>query len=290
MKSAGKHYGHGLALRPEHSARPLPETLAIDWVEVLTERFFLARGGAHFAALERLRREMPVSLHGTMLSIGSAEPLRESYLRDLKDLADRVQPVWVSDHLAWSTFAAAEMDLMPLPFTEEVLEHVVERVGIVQDRLGRRILLENPSSYLAYKDSTMTEWNFLAAVAQRADCGILLDVNNIHVSAHNLGFDPLAYLDGVPSDRVFEIHVAGHHDAGDLLFDTHEGPVPGCVWGLYREAVRRFGGVSTIVEWDVGDASLEDIEAEVRRATAAEKEVQDEARRDPDGAVCAHLG
>jgi hypothetical protein len=290
LSPAAKHHGHGLALRAELYARALRDVPEIDWVEVLTERFLHARGGPHFEVLERLRREMPVSLHGTMLSIGSVEPLRDSYLHDLKALVDRVEPAWVSDHLAWSTFAGAELDLLPLPYTEEAVQHVAERVGIVQDRLRRRIMLENPSSYLAFKDSTMTEWEFLTAVAERADCGILLDVNNIHVSARNQGFDPIAYLDGVPGNRIFEIHLAGHHDAGDLIFDTHEGPIPGCVWQLYREALRRIGGVSTIVEWDVGTAELEDIVAETRRAAAVEEEVRNEPRRDPIGAICAHVG
>jgi hypothetical protein len=290
LSPAGTHYGHGLALRAEHYARTLERVPDVEWVEVLTERFFLARGGPHYEVLERLRRVMPVSLHGTMLSIGSADPLSQTYLRDLKALVERVQPAWVSDHLAWSTFAGAELDLLPLPYNEEALDHVVKRVGVVQDILKRRILLENPSSYLAYKDSTMTEWEFLRAVAEGADCGILLDVNNIHVSARNHGFDPLAYLDGVPAERVCEIHLAGHHDAGDLLFDTHEGPIPSCVWQLYREALRRFGGVSTIVEWDVGEAELEDIVAETRRAAAVEEEIRNEARGDPDSAVCAHVG
>jgi uncharacterized protein (UPF0276 family) len=290
LRSAEKHYGHGLALRTEHYARVLQQMPDIDWVELLTERFFRARGGAPFEVLERLRREMPVSLHGTNLSIGSAEPLRESYLRDLKALVDRVEPASVSDHLAWSTFAGSELDLLPLPFTEEAVRHVAERVGIVQDLLQRRILLENPSTYLAFKDSTMAEWEFLSAVAERADCGILLDVNNILVAARNQGFDPIAYLDGVPAERVYEIHLAGHRDAGDLLFDTHEGPVPSGVWQLYGEAVRRCGGVSTIVEWDMGTAALEDIVAQTHRAAAVEKEVLDEACRDTSGAGCAHLG
>jgi len=289
LNRAAKYYGHGLALRPEHYARTLQQVPEVDWVEMLTERFLQARGGPHFEVLEGLRREMPVSLHGTMLSIGSVDPLNRTYLRDLKALIERVEPAWVSDHLAWSTFAGAELDLLPLPFTEEALQHVVERVLFVQEFLQRRILLENPSSYLAFRDSTMTEWQFLRAVAERADCGILLDVNNVHVTARNLGFDPIAYLDGLPADRICQIHLAGHDDAGDLLFDTHEGPVPSCVWQLYREALRRFGGVSTIVEWDTGTVELEDIVAETRRAAAVEEEVCDEARRDPDGAVRAHV-
>ena len=262
----------------------------VDWVELLSERFLRARGGAHFEVLEKLRLEMPVALHGTTLSIGSVDPLDMTYLRELKALADKVQPAWVSDHLAWSSFGGAELDLMPLPYTEEALRHVVERVLFVQEFLQRRILLENPSSYLVFRDTTMPEWDFLAAVADRSDCGILLDVNNVYVSASNLGFEPAAYLDALPADRVCEIHLAGYRDVGDLLLDTHEGPIPSCVWQIYEEALRRFGPVSTIVEWDTAVPELEVMVGESRRAAAIEKDFLREPRPAPGGPVRPHVG
>jgi uncharacterized protein (UPF0276 family) len=285
-----RHLGHGIALRPEHYTRVFERLSEIDWVEVVSERLLWARGGAHFEVLERLRLDLPVALHGTALSIGSVDPLDMVYLRHLKALVDRVQPAWVSDHLVWSSFGGAELDLMPLPYTEESLRHVVERVLFVQEFLQRRILLENPSSYLAFRDSTIAEWDFLAAVAEQADCGILLDVNNVYVTARNQGFEPSAYLDGLSAERVCEIHLAGHRDVGDLLLDTHEGPVPSCVWRIYEDALRRFGPLSTIVEWDTAVPELEVMVGESRRAAAIEKDFVHEAGPAAVGSLCAHVG
>jgi uncharacterized protein (UPF0276 family) len=285
-----RHHGHGIALRPEHYTHALQRLHEIDWVEMVSERLLWARGGAHFEVFEKLRLEMPVSLHGTALSIGSVDSLDMTYLRDLKALVDRIQPAWVSDHLAWSSFGGAELDLMPLPYTEEALRHVVERVLFVQEFLQRRILLENPSSYLAFRDSTIAEWDFLAAVAEQADCGILLDVNNVYVTARNQGFEPSVYVNALPAGRVCEIHLAGHRDVGDLLLDTHEGPVPSCVWRIYEDALRRFGPVSTIVEWDTAVPEFEVMVGETHRAAAIEKDLCHEAGPDPGGPVRAHLG
>ena len=188
-------------------------------------------------------------LHGVSLSIGSTDPLDRAYLKQLRALAARVEPEWISDHLCWTGVAGRNLhDLMPLPYSQEALRHVARRVRAVQDLLGRRILLENVSSYVTYRSSAMTEWDFLAALAGEADCDILLDINNIYVSAFNHGFDPVEFLDGIPAARVRQIHLAGHDNCGDLIIDTHDAPVIGPVWDLYAEALRRFGAVPTMIE------------------------------------------
>lgn len=245
------YHGHGISLGPEHFQDVLEGALAVPWVEMVSERFLDARGGRRRRVLETVRRDHPVALHGTTLSIGSVDPLDAGYLDRLGALVRHVEPVWVSDHLAWSSFDGRELDLLPLPYTEECLDHVLARVAAVQDRLGSTpLLLENPASCLEFTVSEMTESEFLAAVAQRSGCGILLDVNNLVISATNQGFDPARYLAALPGDHVLEVHLAGHRDAGGLVVDTHEGPVPAEVWDLYRETVRRFGPISTILEWD----------------------------------------
>jgi uncharacterized protein (UPF0276 family) len=271
--------GHGVGLRTRHFARFGAGPSPVDWVEVVTENF-MAEGGRPLAVLETVRRDTPVALHGVSLSIGSTDPLSETYLRDLERLVARVEPAMVTDHLCWGSHRGQYLhDLLPLPYTEESLGHVAGRVAAVQDRLGRQILLENPSSYVAYRDSTMAEWEFLAELSRRADCGILLDVNNVHVSARNLGFDPLEYLDGLPPDRVGQLHLAGHADKGRWLLDAHDGPVPPPVWELYRQALRRFGRVPTLVEWDDRIPPLEDLVAQSRRAAAIEAVELRPARR-----------
>ncbi len=244
------YLGHGVGLRREHHDEVLLDAGATDWFEVISENF-MAVGGRPRAILHAVRRERPVVLHGVSLSIGTSDPLDERYLADLAALAAEIEPAWVSDHLCWTGVGGRNAhDLLPLPYTEEALAHVVERVGRVQDRLKRRIALENVSSYVAYRISEMPEWEFLAEVARRADCGILLDVNNVYVSSVNHRFDPLEYLAGVPVERVWQLHLAGHSTVGELLLDTHDHPVPDPVWRLYDEVVRRFGAVSTLVEWD----------------------------------------
>jgi hypothetical protein len=264
---------HGISLRPDHFDRVLREGLAADVVELLSEAFLSARGGARHALIERLASEMPISLHGTSLSIGSVDPLRRDYLQALGSLADRVGAAYVSDHLAWASYGGGELDLCPLPYTDEALAHVVARVDEVQDMLGRQLLLENPSSYVAFRHSTMTEWEFLANVADETGCGILLDVNNVYVCSRNHRFSALEYLAGLPAERVLQIHLAGHLDLGDIVVDTHEGPVPHPVWDIYRAAVGRFGCVPTIVEWDSGVPALDTLLAESRRAAAIEQEL-----------------
>jgi uncharacterized protein len=273
MAIAVPYLGHGVGLRPTHYPRLWNGTARVDWFEAISENFMIA-GGRPLAALERARALAPVVLHGVSLSIGSTDPLDDAYLDALRALAARYDPAWISDHLCWSSVGGRHAhDLLPLPYTEEALDHVVARVRAVQERLGRQILLENVSSYLTYSHSTISEWEFLGAVVERADCGLLLDVNNVYVSATNHGFPAATYLAGLPPDRIGQIHLAGHSDMGAYLFDTHDGPVIEAVWDLYRQAVRRFGRISTLVEWDDRVPDLEIVCAEAARARDVEAEV-----------------
>jgi len=258
--------GFGLGLRVDHYEAILSGSPHVDWFEALTENY-LVPGGKPLDNLMRIRERYPMVLHGVSMSIGSTQPLDRNYLAQLKALASRVEPHWISDHLCWTGIAGRNMhDLLPLPYTEEALANIVERVKTVQDILGRRILLENVSSYVTYRDSEVTEWDFLREVAQRADCLLLLDVNNIYVSSVNHEFDPLQYLQAIPVDRVQQIHLAGHENHGDYLIDTHDHPVPDPVWELYDAAVRRFGGVSTMIERDDNIPPLEELVSELDAA------------------------
>jgi uncharacterized protein (UPF0276 family) len=267
------HLGHGVGLRTVHYPHVLDRTARADWFEVISENFMI-KGGRPLQILEKARELAPVVLHGVSLNIGGTDPLRRDYLAELESLIRRFAPAWVSDHLCWGAIGGRfAHDLLPLPYSEEAVRHVAARIRQVQDRLGRRILIENVSSYITYSISSMPEWVFLSAVAEEADCGILLDVNNIYVSAVNHGFSPLEYLSGVPAERVGQIHLAGHSSQGDLLIDTHDHPVPTPVWRLYREAVRRFGAVSTLVEWDDQIPSFDELIAEANRAREIESEV-----------------
>ncbi len=258
--------GHGVGLRRDHFDRVLSGPTHIDWFEVISENF-MVRGGRALDVLTRVRERYPVVLHGVSLSIGSTDPLDETYLDNLADLARRVEPAWVSDHLCWTSVGGHQAhDLLPLPYTEKALDHVVRRIVRVQERLGRPIAIENVSSYVAYKHSVMPEWEFLAAVAERSGCGILLDVNNIYVSARNHGFAPGTYLEGIPPAKVWQFHLAGHSNKGDYLLDTHDHPVADPVWDLYAAALRRFGPVSTLIEWDDNIPDFERLEQESERA------------------------
>ena len=264
--------GHGVGLRREHFERVLEGPCRVDWFEVISENFMVA-GGRPLHVLERVRRERPVALHGVSLSIGSSDPLDGDYLDRLAELADRVEPAWISDHLCWTGVGGHNAhDLLPLPYTEEALAHVVGRVAAVQERLGRRIALENVSTYLRFAGSTLPEWEFLAQVATRADCGILLDVNNLFVSAHNHGFDPHKYLEAIPAERIWQLHLAGHSDRGSHLLDTHSRPVADAVWDLYRAATCRVGAVASLVEWDEQVPDWETLEAESLRAARIRRE------------------
>ena len=242
--------GYGVGLRRQHYSYVLETRLTVDWFEVVSENFMVA-GGRALEVLEGVRANYPIAMHGVSMSIGSTDPLNRSYLRQLRELARRFEPAWISDHLCWTGVAGRNLhDLLPLPYTEEAIRHVVARIREVQEILDRPILIENVSSYMAFADSTMTEWEFISAIADEADCGILLDINNIFVSAFNHRFDANDYIDAVPAERVVQYHLAGHSDHGTYLLDTHDHPVRDEVWALYERAARRFGAVSAIVEWD----------------------------------------
>jgi uncharacterized protein (UPF0276 family) len=269
--------GFGLGLRPDHYEAVLAERPAIDWFEVITENY-LVPGGKPLHYLTRIRERYPLAMHGVSLSIGSSAPLNLHYVRQVRALAARIEPAWISDHLCWTGVGGANLhDLLPLPYTEDALRHVVERVQRVQDVLGRRLLLENVSSYVSFRESELTEWEFLRAVAERADCLILLDVNNVYVSSVNHEFEPRRYLDAIPVERVQQIHLAGHQDRGNYLIDTHDHPVPHPVWDLYRAAVRRFGVVSTMIERDANIPPLGELLAELAAARALAASAMEEA-------------
>ena len=260
--------GFGLGLRPRHYEAILKSKPRVDWFEALSENYMIP-GGRPLCYLMRIRERYPVALHGVSLSIGGTDPLDRAHLEGLKALAQRVQPEWISDHLCWTGVAGRNLhDLMPLPYTGEALRHVASRVRRVQDFLGRRILIENVSSYVAYRSSEMSEWDFIAALANEADCDILLDVNNIYVSAYNHGYDAIAFLDAMPRARVRQIHLAGHDNCGDLIIDTHDAPVIDPVWALYREAIRRLGPVPTMIERDDKIPPLGTLVRELDRARA----------------------
>jgi uncharacterized protein (UPF0276 family) len=269
--------GFGLGLRTDHYQAILAEAPRVDWFEAISENYMVG-GGKPLRWLERIRERYPLVLHGVSLSIGSSEPLDRAYLSELRALVERVQPAWISDHLCWTGIAGRNLhDLLPLPYTEEAVRHVAARVQSVQDVLGRRILLENVSSYAGFRHSTLTEWEFLAAVADESDCLLLLDVNNIYVSSCNHGFDPLDYVRAVPARRVQQIHLAGHSRNGGLLIDTHDHPVPGPVWDLYAEALRQFGGVATMIERDDRIPPLAELVHELDHARAVAAGVLAEA-------------
>jgi uncharacterized protein (UPF0276 family) len=258
--------GFGLGLRTAHYEAILAEPHAIDWLEVITENY-LVPGGKPLDYLERIRERFPMVMHGVSLSIGSTDPIDFDYLAAVKALAARIEPHWISDHLCWTGIEGRNVhDLLPLPYTEEALALVVARVGQVQDALGRQILLENVSSYLTFHASEMSEWEFLREVAQRADCAVLLDINNIYVSSINHGFDPLAYLKAIPKERVRQFHLAGHSDPGGHLIDTHDHPIVQPVWDLYCAAVAHFGEVPTMIERDDNIPELGELVAELQIA------------------------
>jgi len=264
--------GVGVGLRPTHYPAVLEHgaagALGVDWFEAISENYMVG-GGRPLRILEQVRHLAPLVLHGVSLSIGSADPLDERYLDSLGALCARFEPAWTSDHLCWTGQGGRNLhDLLPLPYTEEVQRYVADRVRRVQDRLGRRIALENVSSYAAFTADAMPEWEFLVGVVERADCGILLDVNNVFVSAHNHGFDADEYVAAIPASRVFQIHLAGHSDEGALLIDTHDHPVRDEVWALYERTLHRLGPVSTLIEWDDHIPAWDALVAEAAKARA----------------------
>ncbi len=276
------YLGFGLGLRAQHYNdlldRPddAPEP-RVDWFEIISENYMSA-GGRPLINLDRVRERFPMVMHGVSLSIGSVDPLDQDYLDGLKALAERLNPAWISDHLCWTGVDGVNLhDLLPLPYTEEALAHVVDRIGQVQDHLGRRIALENASTYVTFANSEMTEWDFLAEMAKRADCDLLLDVNNIYVSGFNHGFDPIDFIEGLPAERIIQIHLAGHEHNETHIVDTHDAPVIEAVWSLYAETIRRLGPITTMIERDADISPFADMEQELDRARAIAAEAQGKA-------------
>ena len=260
----------GIGLRVQHHEEVIARRPPISWFEVHSENYF-APGGTHRAQLARIRAHYQLSLHGVGLSLGSTDPLSADHLGELKKLVQEFEPVLVSEHLSWSSVSGRYVnDLLPLPYTEEALQHMAARVRAVQDALGRQILVENISSYLRFSCAEVPEWEFLAALAHESGCGILLDVNNVYVNAMNHGFDAHSYLHGIPRPVVKEIHLAGHSvtniDGREIRIDTHNTHVANEVWMLYGAAVKRFGAVPTLIEWDADIPSLEVLQAEASKA------------------------
>ena len=269
--------GFGLGLRVDHYETILQTRPAVDWFEIISENY-LVPGGKPLHYLDRVRADYPLVMHGVSLSIGSSDPINKDYLKQLKALAERVEPAWLSDHLCWTGLDGTNLhDLLPLPYTEEAINHVADRVRQVQDYLGRQILLENVSSYVSYTQSEMSEWEFVRAVIERADCLMLLDVNNIYVSSVNHEFDARDYLNGIPPERVQQFHLAGHTNHGDYIVDTHDHPIVDPVWDLYADALRRFGRVSTMIERDDNIPPLAELLAELDQARRIAADVEREA-------------
>ena len=269
----------GVGLRPPHYADVLEDPPTLDFFEVISENFLGLRsggGGRPLETLERVRARRPVRLHGVSMNLGSVDPLSETYLARLRALADRLDPECVSDHVCWTGEGGENLhDLLPLPWTEEALDHLTMRVHHAQDRLGRRLLLENPSSYVGFAHSTMPEWEFLGELSRRTGAGLLVDVNNVFVTAHNHGFRPEWFLDGLPAATVEQFHLSGHDDSGPLRVDTHDRAVCDDVWTLFQHAVRRFGPRPTVVEWDDRLPPLSTLLDEARRARAVLEEESD---------------
>jgi uncharacterized protein (UPF0276 family) len=259
--------GFGLGLRAEHYQEFLDQRpVAVDWLEILSENY-MVKGGKPLYYLDAIRQDYPMVMHGVSMSIGSTDALDYNYLKQLKTLINRVEPLWISDHLCWTGVEQKNMhDLLPLPYTEATVNHLADRIAEVQDFLGMQILIENLSSYITYCDDAMSEWEFISAIAQKADCNILLDVNNIYVSSFNHHYDPIEYLEGVPKHRVWQHHIAGHTNNGNLIIDTHDADVIDPVWALYEETVKRFGPVSTMIERDGNIPPLQQLIAELDHA------------------------
>ena len=273
--------GFGLGLRRPHYAEFMARAVPVDFVEIISENF-MVDGGRPLATLDAIRERYPVAMHGVSMSIGSTAGLDRDYLVRLKLLADRVRPLWVSDHLCWTGFNGHNThDLLPLPYSEEALDTVCANIAVAQDVLERPMLFENPSSYVQFADSGMTEWDFLAAMCDRTGCYLLLDVNNIYVSSRNHGFDAGSYLAAMPADRVRQIHLAGHSEGEAMLIDTHDSPVSANVWWLYQAARRRFGPVATMIERDDDIPPLVDLLAEldIARCHAAQSNEPGGVRR-----------
>ena len=258
--------GFGIGLRTVHYEHILKNNPTIDWFEILSENY-MDTGGRPLHVLDQVAERYPVVLHGVSLSVGSKDSINFDYLKKLKDLGKRINARWVSDHLCWCGVSGMNThDLLPMPYTNEALRHTIERVKIIQDFLERPIALENASTYLEFSVSTWPESEFLAALAEEANCGILLDVNNVYVSSFNHGFDPKKYIDRIPKDRVVQMHLAGHTNKGTHILDTHSDYVINSVWDLYRYAHRHLGGTSTLLEWDANIPSFDIVHGEALKA------------------------
>ncbi len=258
--------GLGVGLRTVHFSHILKQWPAVDWFEIISENFMDSQGRPHYV-LEQIAERYPIVMHGVSMSIGSTDPLNREYLKKLKGLGQAVKARWVSDHLCWTGVAGRNThDLLPIPYNEQTLKHVVSRIKIVQDILERPLVLENPSSYVTFKDSTMDEWTFLTRMAEEADCGLLLDVNNVYVSSFNHDLDPQRFIESVPHERIVQFHLAGHTRYETHLIDTHDHPVIDTVWQLYKLAHKLTGGVSTLLEWDANIPPFETLHAEVLKA------------------------
>lgn len=268
--------GFGIGVRREYVNDVLSDWPAIDWFEIISENF-LGTGGRPLYNLERIAERYPIVMHGVSMSIGTTAPLDYDYLRQLQHLAQRVDALWLSDHLCWTGLGHHNShDLLPVPYTEEALAHVVERVRMVQDFLQRPIGLENPSTYLEFTDSTMTEWEFLRRLTEESGCMLLLDINNIYVSCFNHGWNAADYLAGIPYDRVVQFHLAGHTNKGTHIIDTHDDHVIDEVWALYAEAHRRSGGRATLLEWDDNIPDLATVHGEALKAKVVAERVDAE--------------
>lgn len=242
--------GLGVGLRSQHFNHILETQPEVDWFEIISENFMDSFGRPRYV-LQQIIERYPVVMHGVSMSIGSTDPLNFDYLKKLKNLADQINPVWVSDHLCWTgVLSVNSHDLLPLPLNEETLKHVSSRIATVQDFLERPLIIENPSTYASFKQSTINEWDFLRYMTEETNCGLLLDVNNVFVSAFNNDFNPVEYLEGIPFDRVVQMHLAGHQHCGNYIIDTHDRNVTAQVWELFRLAWQKTGGVSTLLEWD----------------------------------------
>ena len=250
IRVKSEHPRCAIGLRPPYYADARRGAIPVDWLELITENFMVP-GGQPLAVLEDIRQHYPIAFHGVSMNLGGTDPLDQDYLRDLKRLTTRFEPLFVSDHLCWTRHGGQHLhDLLPLPYAEGVIDHVARRIGEVQDILGRQILIENLSSYLEFDWSDMPEWEFLTSIAERADCLILLDLNNIVVSAHNHDFEPHLYLEAMPAERVAQHHIAGHSESGSLKIDTHDHPVSDHVSVLYRKARQQFGPIPVCLERD----------------------------------------
>jgi uncharacterized protein (UPF0276 family) len=258
--------GFGIGLRSVHYEHILKNNPVIDWFEVLSENY-LDTGGRPLHVLDQVAERYPVVLHGVSLSVGSTDPIDFEYLKKLKALGKRINARWISDHLCWTGVVGRNThDLLPMPYTDQSLRHTVERVRTIQDFLERPIALENASTYLEFSVSTWDESEFIRTMAEEADCGVLLDVNNVYVSSFNHGFDPKKYIDRIPQDRVVQMHLAGHTNKGTHILDTHSDYVIDTVWELYRYAHRRLGGVATLLEWDANIPDFDVVHGEALKA------------------------